>query len=213
MKETDGESIAETDFIVDGILSVIQSCNRSNYSSIPETLRLDSSRLSSYSNDWQDITILSSILVLFRQAAGPKCTHVQLQDMKKNLWLLLNDGDTTLTHVALQITKVAGEIRGRPFETKEQEALSNMIDKTLAPESKLYELLLKRVGSHLRTMCFQRPIDKDALAKHGLNHVETEIEELGRKISKLVDLNKSVYGKLYRSILDELKSGSKNTSS
>ncbi|KAJ3329195.1 hypothetical protein HDU91_003912, partial [Kappamyces sp. JEL0680] len=50
---------------------------------LPETLKMDLSRLISFYNSWQDITILSTILIVFKQAAGQKCQHHDLVEAKK----------------------------------------------------------------------------------------------------------------------------------
>ncbi|KAJ3171858.1 hypothetical protein HDU87_008248 [Geranomyces variabilis] len=115
---------------------------------LPETLRMDVSRLVQYYNDWQDVTIMAALLVLFKQACAPKpCRPDQLDSIKRVLWVLLNDHETSMTHVTLQMCKTAGDIRGKPFEPKETTMLTNLVESTLQPESKLYEIIRTRVGT------------------------------------------------------------------
>ncbi|KAI8843590.1 T-complex protein 11-domain-containing protein [Chytridium lagenaria] len=132
--------------------SQLNHLSRGNHKSIvlvPESLRMDAVRLMTYRNDWQDVTIMAALLILFRQAAGAKCTSTHLATMKRNLWVLLNDAETSMQHIVLELGRVAGEIRGKPFSKQESELLSGMVDKTLSPKSKLYSMISGRVGEHL----------------------------------------------------------------
>ncbi|KAJ3101179.1 hypothetical protein HDU97_001591 [Phlyctochytrium planicorne] len=117
--------------------------------SIPETLKLDPIRLITYRNDWQDLTIMAALLIMFRQVAGAKCTPASMMAMKTNLWVLLNDAETSMYHIVLELSRGAGEIRGKPFSQQEISMLSGMLDKTLSPDSKLYAMISARIGEHL----------------------------------------------------------------
>ncbi|KAJ3159753.1 hypothetical protein HDU86_001405 [Geranomyces michiganensis] len=125
---------------------------------LPETLRMDVSRLVQYYNDWQDVTIMAALLVLFKQACAPKpCRPDQLDSIKRVLWVLLNDHETSMTHVTLQMCKTAGDIRGKPFEPKETTMLTNLVESTLQPESKLYEIIRTRVGTVVERLVLAGP--------------------------------------------------------
>nr|KAJ3422529.1 hypothetical protein HK105_007643 [Polyrhizophydium stewartii] len=196
------------DLLSDALLQLILQANKfAKEDIVPETLRMDTSRLISYYNDWQDITILASLLVLFRQAAGPRCTAVHLAEAKRSLWVLLNDSDTTMSHISLQVAHTAGEIRGKAFSDQESKMLEALMEKTLAPESKLYDLIQKRVGENLRAVMETGTADKDMLAKHGLAQLESEVTDLAARISKVSELNRAVYGKMYAGLLDDIRTG------
>ena len=209
-KETPQES-KTNDILLDAVLSLILKASRFANESVPETFQLDTSRLVAFYNEWQDVTILASLLVLFRQASGPKCTTEQLTEAKKTLWVLLNDPDTTMSHISLQIAHTAGTIRTQPFTDKEREMLSQMLEKSLAPDSKLYELIQKRVGENLKHYIVNNAINKDLLGKHGLTPLETEVVDLAKKIQKLVELNRAIFGSVYIAILQDFKDGNDNS--
>ncbi|KAJ3123101.1 hypothetical protein HK098_002224 [Nowakowskiella sp. JEL0407] len=139
-----------------------QSVNFSDSVNVPETLRMDTSRLVNFYNDWQDVTIMASLLIIFRQCCGlpktapanikrvsPLVLDKECQEAKKTLWILLNDGETSLHHITLQISSMAGRVRNLELDERENALLSSLIDKTLSPESKVYELVGKRVASVL----------------------------------------------------------------
>ncbi|KAI8896803.1 T-complex 11, partial [Globomyces pollinis-pini] len=186
---------------------LLKATKYNDHDIVPETLKMDLSRLVSFFNSWQDITILSSILVVYKQAAGPKCTLEDLISTKKLLWVLLNDSESTMSHITLQMGQLAGKVRERPFTKEEVTGLHAVTEKTLAPDSKLYELLQKRVGLHLQNGISNLKMDMEMLGKHGLLPVQSEIEELIKKMVQVTDLNKAIYGKLYSSILDDIKAG------
>ncbi|KAJ3049314.1 hypothetical protein HK097_009680, partial [Rhizophlyctis rosea] len=112
----------------------------------PETLRMDTSRLIHLYNDWQDIVIMSCLLVLFRQACAGKCNASDLAKAKRDLWVLVNDPTTSMSHVSAHIVREAGEIRGRPFSEAESGVFAGIVSKTLVPESKIYGMMQERVG-------------------------------------------------------------------
>eukprot|EP00842_Homolaphlyctis_polyrhiza_P000053 jgi/Hompol1/1048/HPOL_001804-RA len=212
----DGD-IVQTLRICFDILELMKLANRyAEHAVVPETLKMDTSRLIAFYNDWQDITILASLLVLFRQAAGAKCATSHLEEAKKNLWVLLNDSETTMSHISLQVAHTAGQIRGKPFADQEREMLGNMMEKTLAPESKLYDLIQKRVGENLRHVIVTgtnagagkaASADRGMLSKHGLSQLEKEIVELGQRIIKVTELNRAIFGKVYAALLDDIRAG------
>ncbi|KAI8908186.1 T-complex protein 11-domain-containing protein [Powellomyces hirtus] len=126
---------------------------------LPETLRMDVSRLVQYYNDWQDVTIMAALLVLFKQSCAPKaCKPDQLDSIKRVLWVLLNDHETSMTHVTLQMCKTAGDIRGKPFSAQETTMLTNLVESTLQPESKLYEIIRARVGTVVERLVLAGPV-------------------------------------------------------
>ncbi|KAG0212344.1 hypothetical protein BGX28_006488 [Mortierella sp. GBA30] len=58
---------------------------------MPETFELDHYRLVTFHNDFQDLTILCTLLILFRQLAQNCWTQQDLVEIKKVVWLLLTD--------------------------------------------------------------------------------------------------------------------------
>ncbi|KAJ1547964.1 hypothetical protein HK096_008255 [Nowakowskiella sp. JEL0078] len=144
----------------DALIHLIeQSINFSDTFKVPETLCMDTSRLVNFYNDWQDITIMASLLIIFKQSCTmPGKTHVpdavtlesEFKEAKKTLWILLNDGDTSLSHVTLQMAAMAGRVRGVMLDAREESLLAALVDKTLSPDSKVYELVSRRVAAVLR---------------------------------------------------------------
>ncbi|KAJ3394069.1 hypothetical protein HDU84_000097 [Entophlyctis sp. JEL0112] len=120
---------------------------------LPEIFSMDVARLQGYRNDLQDITILACLLMLFRQTAGPRASSDDMAAVKKKLWILLNDSDTSLAHVVAEMVRCASSVRPTPMSDAEQRVLSSLVDKTLAPESKVFELVMGRITTIVSDFC------------------------------------------------------------
>ncbi|KAF9436236.1 hypothetical protein BGZ76_004524 [Entomortierella beljakovae] len=84
-----GENILDG-VVNEGLLEMIMK-PKSSVNSMPETFELDHYRILSFHNDFQDLTILCTLLILFRQLAQNCWTQQDLVEIKKVVWLLLTD--------------------------------------------------------------------------------------------------------------------------
>ncbi|KAG0036548.1 hypothetical protein BGZ82_004028 [Podila clonocystis] len=84
-----GENILDG-VVNEGLLDMILRPHGS-VNTMPETFELDHYRLLSFHNDFQDLTILCTLLILFRQLARNCWTQQDLIEIKKVVWLLLTD--------------------------------------------------------------------------------------------------------------------------
>ncbi|KAG0059009.1 hypothetical protein BGZ89_000791 [Linnemannia elongata] len=84
-----GENILDG-VVNEGLLEMILRPHGS-VNTMPETFELDHYRLLLFHNDFQDLTILCILLILFRQLAQNCWTPQDLVEIKKVVWLLLTD--------------------------------------------------------------------------------------------------------------------------
>ncbi|KAF9130528.1 hypothetical protein BGW39_002986 [Mortierella sp. 14UC] len=84
-----GENILDG-VVNEGLLEMILRPHGS-MNTMPETFELDHYRLLLFHNDFQDLTILCILLILFRQLAQNFWTQQDLVEIKKVVWLLLTD--------------------------------------------------------------------------------------------------------------------------
>ncbi|ORZ00010.1 T-complex protein 11-domain-containing protein [Lobosporangium transversale] len=84
-----GENILDG-VVNEGLLEMILRPHRAT-KTMPETFEFDHYRLLSFHNDFQDLTILCILLILFRQLAQNAWTQQDLVEIKKVVWLLLTD--------------------------------------------------------------------------------------------------------------------------
>ncbi|KAF9996717.1 hypothetical protein BGZ79_009555 [Entomortierella chlamydospora] len=84
-----GENILDG-VVNEGLLEMVLKPH-SSVSAMPETFEFDHYRMLSFHNDFQDLTILCTLLILFRQLAQTCWTQQDLVEIKKVVWLLLTD--------------------------------------------------------------------------------------------------------------------------
>ncbi|KAG0342904.1 hypothetical protein BG004_005545 [Podila humilis] len=84
-----GENILDG-VVNEGLLEMVLRPHGS-VNTMPETFELDHYRLLSFHNDFQDLTILCTLLILFRQLSRNCWTQQDLIEIKKVVWLLLTD--------------------------------------------------------------------------------------------------------------------------
>ncbi|KAJ3291691.1 hypothetical protein HK104_005882 [Borealophlyctis nickersoniae] len=189
------------------LLKLISSATSFGTIPLPETLRMDTYRLINTHNDWQDITIMACVLLLFRQACGAKCTPADVAEAKRVYWVLLNDSDTSMDHVCVQMVADVGRVRGKPVADSERAMISGVLERTLASDSKVYQMVQGRVGDCLKGYCNGQVVGRDGLVKWGLGDLEAEIADLGERVRRLAEHNRRVYGGLYRVILEKFEEG------
>jgi hypothetical protein len=178
--------------------------NSPDSSPLPETFRMDTSRLVNYYNEFQDISIMAALILLFKQVCGPKTiSPSEMSEIKKTLWILLNNSDTSMEHVTLQLAKEAGKIRNKELALREIDTLRQLIDKTLAFDNPLFLLIQKRVHKILANSLHNagKLLPDDQLSSNGLVDLKEELQELTRRIKHLADHNRITYAPLYDSIL------------
>ncbi|KNE64107.1 hypothetical protein AMAG_09169 [Allomyces macrogynus ATCC 38327] len=166
---------------------------------LPETLRMDTARLTAYHNDFQDISIMAALLMLFRQACSGKARPSDVAATKQTLWTLLNDADTTMDHVTAQLMHDAGQVRGLVLGDTERHLLAQMVDKTLALDNPVFALVQQRVARVLVAYLAAGGVvpPPAELARAGLAECVVEVEDLAKKVKVLADHHRATYAPLY----------------
>eukprot|EP00158_Paraphelidium_tribonemae_P005192 Partr_v1_DN27222_c0_g1_i1_m39166 putative t-complex 11 len=206
-KAASSENVPAADLFCDAFLDLVVQWGKRNKddpntTQLPETFAMDISRFSTYFNDWQDMTIMTCLLLAFKQACNQMAQPDAMSALKKSLWVLLNDSDTTMTHIMLHLSATASTVRGSPLSKYEEDVMMNLIDKTLSPDSQLYELMNKRIGAQLSTYLKTKSLQPEAeLIKSGLFEMVDELLELAEKMRVLLEHNKAVYQKVYNQII------------
>ena len=164
-------------------------------------------RIVTYYNSWQDISILGTIMVVFKQAAGPDTLPADLLEAKTKLWLLLNDNESTMSHITVQMAEMAGTLRRRKFTNQEITNIHTMTENALSPGSKLYELIQKRIAKHIQDGIMGIKLNPDSLHKDGISTLQKDIEDLTKLVVPVCSLHRAVYGNLYAATLVDIKNG------
>jgi hypothetical protein len=196
-------TIAMSDRFLAAFVDLVDNLGSAQVLELPETLRLDQGRLVSFHNDWQDITIMACLMMIYKQVVGTNVSDTHMKEIKKQLWTLLNEADTTMTHITLHLMSCASKFRGRNLTEAETAMLHSLVDKTLGPNNQVYELIRKRVGSQLVRFLKSREITTtEELKRVALAEMEEELTDLSKKLRVLVDHNKATHVKVYNQILE-----------
>ncbi|KAJ3227697.1 hypothetical protein HK099_000802 [Clydaea vesicula] len=217
-----------------GILDLILRASEFDTMDTPETLQMDLNRMIGFYNDWQDITIMSSLLVIFKQTCGGKTvlTNEVIKKLKTSLWVLLNDNETSLKHVSLQIAQVSGKIRRKALDKEEVEMLNRVVEKTLSGvDGPIFKLMQNRIGNIIFSCTMKQSnftnttslksgneatssapnkilfFEQGLALKLGLLEFQDEILDLGERIKSVSDLNVAVFFECHTKIWNVLVSG------
>eukprot|EP00834_Sanchytrium_tribonematis_P004437 NODE_219_length_12440_cov_2.445588.p1 type:complete len:637 gc:universal NODE_219_length_12440_cov_2.445588:6108-4198(-) len=183
------------DFAIMKIITNSYMCE--TFQGLPETFRFDQIRLNQLHNDWQDISIMNTLLILFKQFASRKCTTEHLQKLKKILWLILNDAQTTMDNVTTQLANDAGIVRGFPLTNLEKKILNQLVDRTLSVDSEVYLVIQKRVSENVLEYMMESRFNESKLKRSNSLELKEELIELSSKIKKLMNHNQETFKELY----------------
>lgn len=188
---------------VRAFMALVQAIPTYSSAELPETLGLDQDRLQAMHSDWQDILVTSSLLLHFKQLTGNRVSLAQLVELKETLYVLLNDPETSLDHLVLELAHRVSQIKGTPMTKADQETWMLLIEKVLGSNEPVYQLLSSRLLSHLSGFVQgSGPLDEALLAKHGLGPLFKDISSLGDKMKTLTELNWKIFHPLYNAIFE-----------
>ena len=185
----------------DGILGLLFSSSRLEISEIPETFHLDIERLLFMQNEAQALCIVAALIMLLKNIVPSlRSNSKMLLEIKNDLLTLLEAPDTNFENIALHLIekgkKAAGTI------SPEQESLvRNMVEKTVSFNDGVFSLISRRMQTIIRHQMEKTTFKKESLASYGLDSIESELENLSRRIYLLANHNKQVYVNHYDDIL------------
>jgi len=218
------------DIFYDAYLSLIGSAEPIHPSTCPETFMLDAQRIFGFQNQVQQLTIVSALLMLMKNAIPEMRDDHNAKKLKDTLLVLLKEKDITLDHLTTQLISVLQKSREgsmnsptspstssslnttfsfnphrKPLTSEELEQQGNMIkamvSKTLSSKDPVYQLLQRRLLATIKQHLVTGTFRKDNLNSTGLHHVANELEGLSVKICLLGVHNKKVYGEWYDGVL------------
>ncbi|KAI3640638.1 hypothetical protein MIR68_001516 [Amoeboaphelidium protococcarum] len=180
---------------------------QADQSSLPETFKLDVGRLKKYHDDWQDLVVVSTILLIVKQYAGSRCNNFHIKEIKQHLKLLLNEQDTKMAQLTDFCVHEASKICGRQFSDVESTQMSNLIDKSLYPDSHLYVALFARVQNIILEYLKSGGVlpSDDVSVRQGVADVKDDLLDLLKRIKFFADHNRAVYVDVYDEILLQIK--------
>lgn len=197
--ELPGNNVKFENVYIDALLSTIFSSEPIDAECFPETLSMDYARISSFQNEAQAIAVVAALLMLSRNlSADFRDDFNAVQTLKEQLFLFLQDADTSIDNLAhliiSSISKVLAQ-SNKSLTEEQKDMVRNMVDKTMSYRDTVFSLLHRRIMNEVRVHLVSGRFRKDT--NNGLDVVIQEVEGLSGKIFRLVSHNRSVYAKWY----------------
>ncbi|OAJ36478.1 hypothetical protein BDEG_20644 [Batrachochytrium dendrobatidis JEL423] len=221
-------SIKFQDAFHSALLSIVFSNTSVDPATIPETLVMDAARFFAFQNQVQAISITAALLMLTKNIVPElRATRdfISMVDLKNKISALLNDAETNMDNLSLQIISTVNESLAKKQAmlnglacsssqtatasaktlTEEQEnMIRSMVTKTLSSKDPVYTLLSRRVQMTLKQHLDRGVFGKNSLASHGLDLVADELEQVSTRLYVLASHNKDVYAEYYDEILRDV---------
>ncbi|KAI9478917.1 T-complex protein 11-domain-containing protein [Zychaea mexicana] len=159
----------------------------------PETVLLDVERITRYQNEMQSITIVAALVMLAKNFG-----HLgDLNTLAAKLFVMLEDGATTIDNLALEIERSV-----RVTDEQRRPIIRAMVDKTVSHSDTVYSLLMRRVASVVRTQLNTGKFaTREVLASYGLECVRKTLEQLCVRVMVLGRHHLQVYSPWYNEML------------
>ena len=207
-------------------LSLLFSPTAIDPSTLPETLKLDASRLFSFQNELQAVAVTAAVVHLAQNLVPVlKRESLVLKQLAKNMFRLLNESTTNLETISGLIVDTANQVLHQ--QSKQMAELSNltsnptaqklvelpqekitlvhsMVEKTLSLKDPFLNVICRRIEKITR-LYLEDEGKKRGFASNGLGIVEQELETLLKKIGMVTKYNRNVYGEYYDQLLSQLK--------
>lgn len=184
----------------DAFLGLIFSTSRLELSEIPETFHLDIERLLFMQNEAQALTIVAALTMLLKNIVPAlRSNSNAMVEIKKELLSLLEAADTSVENMALYLIEKTKNIS--TINAEQETLISNMVEKTVSFNDGVFSLISRRMQTIVRHQMEKSTFKKESLSSYGLDTIESELENLSRRIYLLVKHNKEVYVNHYDSIL------------
>ncbi|KAI9313091.1 T-complex 11 [Dichotomocladium elegans] len=192
--QTDQPKVRASAVFEEAFVSLLTSPEIADSATCPETLLLDVDRMRMYQNEAQSITIVAALVMLARNFGHAGDLGV----LTKKLFVMLEDGQTTIDNLALEIERT---VRVSP---ERKPMIRAMVDKTISHSDTVYSLLMRRVGSVIRSQLQSGNFaSREVLVSYGLDHVRKPLEMLSNRLMMLGRHHRQVYAPWYDEIIKD----------
>jgi hypothetical protein len=188
-----------------GFVQCVQTMTSHNTQDVPDIFSLDTSRLNRARLVWQDINIVTCILILMKQFLGPVATPELLNSFQPIFSVLIKDPSSRMAHITTHILHLVEKHSRSVLNSQTKTRLTGIIDATLCPSSAVYCMVDKKVGlllfKFLQTMT---PFTEADLAPCMLLPSKEPLTELAVTVQRLACHNKNVYKKVLNMLYEKL---------
>lgn len=182
------------ELVYKALLSLVTSTDSPDW--VPETLSLDRDFLFRIQNSIQEISTIAVLLILIRSIVPQFNTHEILKQQ-----ILLVSSKETSRLVDIQSAVIDHVKAHYNISLSQQDFLCSLIDKMLHKDQTILKVLLNRTGEALFHFLQQRHWNTDALMRFNLTHVQSELENLAKRLVHFFRIHLAIYESFYQKCL------------
>ncbi|XP_076878288.1 T-complex protein 11-like protein 1 [Brachyhypopomus gauderio] len=183
----------------------------------PETVMMDRGRFQELQQDLERLTLVASVLLIVYNSAGEAISGLPglIERLKGTIVVLLADthtssfrADEAFTAIGEKLCLELGECLSQhgfsPFHSNRQSALKGQIAAVRSQDNPIRKLIESRIQAYLLGFLESGPHKSGPALPGGLAPIGKELEEIGVRLSRLVNFNKLVYSPFYQKLLQEI---------
>lgn len=196
-------------FLAEGLVALVMRSQAITADNAPETLLLDTARLSRVQNDLQLVALAATLSLLLRQTLGPQASQAQaarLQAFDRRTARLLRHPGTRLPHVTEACAVEAREVsrlEGLDLPESAVLLLQSAVRSAASLEHRVLKLLRQRAAQALRMVLMGDGVDAvHAYARRaGLGQFAAKLGRMGTRLHRVLAHNLAVYAPYYNRII------------
>ncbi|KAF4094345.1 hypothetical protein AMELA_G00012080 [Ameiurus melas] len=183
----------------------------------PETVLMDRGRFLEMQLELERLVLMASVLLIVYNSAGEAISGLPglMDTLKNTVRVLLVDmhtpsfkADETFTAIGEKLCLELGECLTQhgfsPFHPDRQNALKGQIAAVKSQDNPIHKLVDSRIQAYLLGFLEPGPHRSPPAVPGGLVPIGKELEDIGIKLSHLVNFNKLVYSPFYQKILQDV---------
>ncbi|XP_060784264.1 T-complex protein 11-like protein 1 [Neoarius graeffei] len=182
----------------------------------PETVLMDRSRFLDMQLELERLALVASVLLIVYNGAGEAISGLPglVDTLKNTVRILLADlhtpsfkADETFTAIGEKLCLELGECLTQhgfsPFHPDRQNDLKGQIAAVKSQDNPIRKLVDSRIQAYLLGFLEQSPHKSPPAVPGGLVPIGKELEDVGTRLSHLVNYNKLVYSPFYQKLLQD----------
>ncbi|XP_036424005.1 T-complex protein 11-like protein 1 [Colossoma macropomum] len=183
----------------------------------PETVLMDRGRFLEMQLELEQLALVASVLLIVYNSAGEAISGLPglMDRLKSTIKILLAEMhtpsfrvDETFAAIGEKLCLELGECLSQhgfsPFHTDRQSALKGQIAAVKSQDNPIRKLIDSRIQAYLIGFLDSSPHKSPPPLPGGLAPISKELEEVGVRLSRLVNFNKLVYSPFYHKILQDI---------
>lgn len=180
--------------------------SRHSFLQLPETFRLDTLNLKKAFDNWKELTIVQSSLLIYRQmrgkdakgAASHALTLLEVKTLHDEMIVLLSDQSVSSAHLRAHLSRAISKARGvASLEEREQQLVQSLWNEYLTPGHRVHQLMTSRLRSLFLQYLQTGEFDAALLSSSGWQACAPTLKACLSSLKPVIDLNLATYRPLY----------------